>query len=75
MPLAQDPENGGTNTDGTKSSEYCSLCYRKGEFCGDFTDARKMQEFVKGKLRERGIPRVVAWFMASDIPRLARWKK
>ncbi len=30
MPLSKDPRGGGTNADGSKSSEYCSHCYSAG---------------------------------------------
>jgi hypothetical protein len=74
-PLAKDPEGGGTNADGSKSQEYCSSCYQSGAFTDTFTTARQMQTFVRAKLRQQGFPQILAWLFASDIPRLARWKK
>ncbi|MBM4208647.1 MAG: hypothetical protein FJ190_11815 [Gammaproteobacteria bacterium] len=32
MPMAKDPNGGGTNKGGTKNSRYCSLCYQHGAF-------------------------------------------
>ena len=32
MPLAKDPDGGGTEADGSRSRTYCSLCYRDGAF-------------------------------------------
>jgi hypothetical protein len=73
MPLAKDPEGGGTNSDGSRSHHYCSLCYRDGAFTDEFSTAGQMQSFVRTRLRQQGFPRLLAWLFASDIPRLARW--
>lgn len=32
MPLSKDPLGGGTNADGSRSTEYCSHCYKTGRF-------------------------------------------
>ena len=32
MPLDNDPDKGGTNSDGSKSDKYCSYCFRNGIF-------------------------------------------
>ena len=32
MPHAKDPGGGGSEADGTKSTTYCSLCYKDGAF-------------------------------------------
>lgn len=74
MPLRQDPEHGGTNTDGSKSEMYCSYCYQKGKFTRDCT-AKEMQEFCKGKLKEMHFPGFIAGLMTANIPKLARWKR
>ena len=41
MPL--NPSILGTNADGTKSSDYCTYCFKDGAFTGDFT----MEEMVE----------------------------
>ncbi|WP_276134475.1 zinc ribbon domain-containing protein [Polluticoccus soli] len=74
MPLNKDPQGGGTNADGTKSNKYCSLCYQNGKFTRDCT-VKEMQDFVKGKLKEMGIPGFLAGFMTKGIPKLERWKQ
>lgn len=43
MPINQDPEKGGTNTDGTKSTVYCSYCFKKGKFTQPDITATEMQ--------------------------------
>ncbi|MEI7726080.1 MAG: zinc ribbon domain-containing protein [Bacteroidota bacterium] len=74
MPLKKDPKGGATNADGSKSAMYCSYCFEGGNFIGTVKTAKEMQQLVKGKLKEMGFPGFVAWFFASNIPRLERWK-
>jgi hypothetical protein len=74
MPLDQDPQGGGTEADGSVSTEYCSYCYARGTFLQPTMDAKQMQQFVRTKLREQGYSGIVAWFFSLDIPRLKRWK-
>ena len=75
MPLKKDKQGGGSNTDGSKSRLYCSLCYRSGQFTRpDFT-ARQMQELVKGKMKEMGIPGFLTPFFTMGIPKLERWRQ
>jgi hypothetical protein len=76
MPLARDEEGGGTNVDGTRSTEYCSLCFMHGAFVNpDITNGSQMQAFVQTRLQAKGYPKPVAWLMTLSIPKLARWKK
>ncbi len=76
MPMAKDPGNGGTQADGSKSTEYCSYCYADGAFTSPEIDTpRAMQAFCIAKLKERGTPGWVAWFFTRGIPRLKRWAK
>ena len=53
MPLKQDPKGGGTNTDGTISTTYCSYCFEKGTFRQSNWTVQRMQTFVKEKMKER----------------------
>lgn len=75
MPFSKDPENGGTEKDGSKSTKYCSLCYGNGAFYAPEVDtAEKMQKFCIEKMNEHGTPKWLAWIMTLGIPRLERWK-
>jgi hypothetical protein len=74
MPLKKDDKGGGTNADGSSSKMYCSHCYVNGQFTQPSITAKEMQELVKGKLKEMKFPGFIAWFFASNIPRLERWK-
>jgi hypothetical protein len=75
MPMKKDPEGGGTNADRSRSPDYCSYCYRSGAFTSpEIKTAADMQRFCIGKLKEMGMPGLVAWFFTRSIPRLKRWK-
>ena len=73
MPMKKDTQGGGSNSDGSKSTEYCSFCYQDGQFTQpDFT-AEEMQRFCIEKMTECKIPKFVAWLFTRGIPRLGRW--
>lgn len=75
MPLKKDEKGGGTNTDGSRSTTYCSHCYANGKFLSPQIDsAEKMQVFVKEKLKSMGFPGFIAGFFIKEIPNLERWK-
>ena len=74
MPLKRDPQGGGTNSDGSKSTKYCSYCYQNGAFTAPNITVKEMQALVKSKLKKMGLPGFVAWFFTLNIPNLARWK-
>jgi len=74
MPLRRDEKGGGTNADGSKSTMYCSHCYDSGKFTFPDLSAAQMQERVKGKLKEHGLPSIAAWLLTRNIPKLGRWR-
>jgi hypothetical protein len=74
MPMKRDPQGGGTNSDGSKNSDYCSYCYEDGMFTSPEIDTpQKMQQFCIKKMKEMGMPGFVAWFFTRSIPKLKRW--
>ncbi len=74
MPLNKDPQGGGLEADGSRSTRYCSLCYENGGFVHpDFT-ATEMQEHCVIQLQKKGMPRIMAWLFTRGIPRLERWQ-
>ncbi len=75
MPMRRDEKGGGTNADGSKSQMYCSHCYEAGAFTRPDISAKGMQELVRGKLKEAGIPGIAASLLTRGIPKLARWTK
>jgi len=74
MPAKNDPENGGTNADGSKSVDYCSYCYVNGSFTRPHFTAKQMQDFCIVKLHEKGVPKFLGWLLTRNIPQLKRWK-
>ena len=74
MPLSKDPQGGGTEADGSKSSKYCSHCYQKGKFTLPDITVEQMQERVRGKIKEMGLPGFMTGFFVRGIPKLERWK-
>jgi hypothetical protein len=75
MPLKQDPKQGGSEKDGSKSTKYCSYCYQEGKFVGDFKSAKEMQDFCVKMMVKQGMPKWLSWLMTRQIPSLERWKK
>ena len=74
MPLSRDEKGGGTNADGSKSTMYCSHCYAGGKFTLPDLTVEQMQDRVRAKLKEFGIPGPLGWFFTRKVPNLARWK-
>jgi hypothetical protein len=66
---------GGTNADGTRTSEYCSHCFHRGAFTQPDITAEQMQMLVEGKLRTMHFPGFLARRFAKDVPKLRRWRK
>lgn len=75
MSMKKDPNQGGTNTDGTKSDDYCSYCYKRGTFTQPDFSAEDMQTFCIEKMREKNLPRLLGWLFTRSIPKLDRWSK
>ncbi len=73
MPMSRDANGGGTNADGSKSSMYCSHCFASGRFTLPELTVGQMQDRVREKLREFGIPGPLGWFFTRKVPKLARW--
>ena len=74
MPLSKDPLGGGSNADGSKSSEYCSHCYRDGAFTQPNITVAEMTRLVEGKLRSMHFPGFLARRFAKEVPTLRRWR-
>jgi hypothetical protein len=74
MPMKKDPQNSGTNSDGSKNTEYCSYCYKNGAFTSPEIDTpQAMQTFCIGKMKEMGMPGFLAWLFTRSVPKLRRW--
>lgn len=73
MPLSKDAGHGGSNTDGSKSTDYCSNCFNLGQFTQPNITLEQMKERVKEKMRKMHIPGFLANYFTKDIPNLKRW--
>jgi len=74
MPMKKDEKGGGTNADGSRSAIYCSHCWDQGRCTLPDITVGGMQDLVRGKLKEFGIPGFMAALFTRGIPRLSRWK-
>lgn len=75
MPLENDPGNGGTNSDNTKSNKYCSFCYRNGAFLDEGITLQQKIEKNIGMAVNMGMLEEQARKMAESIlPELERWR-
>lgn len=73
MPMKKDPEQGGTNADGSKNDQYCSYCYQKGEFTFNGS-VDEFQEFCRQQMMKKGFGKFSAWLFSRGMKRLGRWK-
>jgi len=74
MPLNKDPKGGGSEADGSKSTQYCSICYENGAFVHPDVSAQEFQSNCLDALAQKGMPRIMAWLFTRGIPNLPRWK-
>lgn len=76
MPLSKDKLGGGTNSDGSKSPDYCSNCYKDGQFTEPDISARGMQDKVMHILKsDMHLPGFLANYFTKGIPDLKRWSQ
>jgi hypothetical protein len=73
MPLSKD-EKGGTETNGSKSTDYCSHCYRMGQFTDPNLTVEEMVAIARGILKNMHVPGFLTKKFTKDIPNLKRWK-
>ena len=75
MPM-ENPEVLGTNPDGSKSEDYCHLCFQNGTFTDPDMSMEQMMDLVTGVLvTQMHMPEVQAKGMTTTtIPTLKRWQ-
>jgi hypothetical protein len=65
----------GTETGGSKTSEYCSYCYQEGAFVGDTETLEAMVEVCVPFMVKEGMPEEQARKLLNEqLPHLKRWK-
>jgi hypothetical protein len=74
MPLARDAQGGGTEANGSKSTEYCSHCYRNGAFTSPAMTVEQMVTNVRGRLTQLNLPPAAVAAMSEGVRSLRRWR-
>lgn len=64
----------GTEADGSKSEEWCELCYKDGAFTGPGCTLDEMKKIVDNALAKNGSNHILRWLAQKQLPRLERWK-
>lgn len=77
MPLSDTFGNRGTNRDGSNTSEYCTFCFKAGEFTNpNQTLSEMIQSSIENMTADLNMPVEKATELANSfIPNLKRWKK
>jgi hypothetical protein len=65
----------GSEADGSKSEEWCNLCYENGAFIVPNCSLDEMKEIVDTALKEKGSGRIMRWLAQKQLPSLKRWKQ
>ena len=75
-PLKKDEKGGGSESDGSISKKYCSMCYENGKFLSppEVDSGKKMQVLCIQEMKKDGINGIFAWMATRGIPNLKRWK-
>lgn len=76
FPMKNDKKGGGTETDGSISLKYCSMCYENGNFTypPEIDTAAKMQRFCIQEMKKSGYSGIFAWLATRPIPKLEKWR-
>lgn len=64
----------GTEADGSKSDQWCSLCYQNGAFVMPDCTLEQMKKIVDDALIQNGSGKLMRWLAQKQLPHLARWK-
>jgi len=64
----------GSESDGSKSEKWCSLCYENGAFIDPDCTLEEMVTIVDRALQEQGAWFGMRWMARKHIPSLERWR-
>lgn len=70
----KNPEDRGTKKNHDASPMYCKHCYLEGNFIHNNVSADEMEQLVKVKCVNMGMPKLFAGIFARGIHKLERWK-
>jgi hypothetical protein len=68
VPLSKDEKGRGSETDGRKSTDYCSHFYQMGQFTDPYLPVEEMVAMVQGVLRKMHISRFLVKKFTKAIP-------
>lgn len=75
MPMSMDANGGGTNADGSASSEYCSRCWQNGAYVDPNLTLEKLQTQVDGYYRQQGASDEERTDGVAWVANLSRWSE
>lgn len=64
----------GSESDGSKSDRWCSLCYQHGQFMQPGCTLPEMLEIVDRALRREGAGFLMRKLALRQVPTLERWR-
>lgn len=73
MPL-DDPDDRGTEKDGSKSETYCKYCYRDGAFTDPDMTLQKMMDTARSEMKKQHLPEDIIQRSMTMLPHLKRWQ-
>ncbi len=73
MPI-DNPEDRGTEKDGSKSDTYCKYCYKDGAFTDPGMTLQRMMEIAKAEMKKQHLPDHIIQQSMDMLPRLKRWQ-
>lgn len=74
MPL-NNPEDRGTEKDGSKSGTYCKYCYKDGVFTDPGMTLERMLEIAKTEMKKQHLPDNIIQQSINMLPNLKRWRQ
>ncbi|PUZ29756.1 hypothetical protein DCC81_10045 [Chitinophaga parva] len=70
----ENPEDRGTEANGSKSDLYCKYCYQNGHFTDPDMTLDRMKKIAEEEMKKQQLPGNVIKQAMDMLPRLQRWK-
>ncbi len=74
VPMSLDERGGGTEVDGTRTREYCSHCYARGQFVHPIITMPQMIQKVNARLLDLHVSPGSVAKITGALPSLKRWR-
>jgi hypothetical protein len=68
------PEDRGTEKDGSKSDMYCKYCYQHGTFTTPDMTLDQMMQIAKTEMKKLHLPESIIQQSVNMLPGLKRWQ-